>query len=441
MRDAFAILFGVSFEAIETVSLKSTNIYMNKEMHPARGEQSNLPIIALSFPKSMLILFLLVVGLGLKAQVRLSDQAEIAVITIGPYQGEPWSAFGHSGIRVYDPQRGMDVFFDYGVFDFDQGNFFLNFAKGLLKYKVAARYYESFIKREQQLNRSIREQYLNLTLEEKQQFVNYLWNNAKPENAEYLYNYVYDNCATKIRDIPEELFPGRIKFDMSYKVEGKTIRDLMDDYLDYQPWGEFGINLGLGQQIDQEAPAYDYMFLPDYIFKSFEGATIRRDSVEVPLVSRAETVFTPVNKEMKNGIMTPLSVFTILFFIVGFITNRNFKTGKRTKWIDVVLFSFVGFIGWWVAFLWFGTEHLSKGNLNILWAIPFHLPLAFFISKEKWRSFMRIYFKLTAFWYCLLLIVWAFLPQPLGMPLVPLVLAMVLRGFYIGYDFRKPLTA
>ena len=405
-------------------------------MHQAGRDQSIFRLIVM---KSIVLFFLVFISFGLNAQVRLSEQAEIAVVTIGPYQGEVWSAFGHSGIRIYDPKQRLDVLFDYGVFDFNQGNFFVNFAKGLLRYQVAARYYEPFVEQQKRLNRSVKIQYLNLTLDQKQLMSNYLWNNAKPENAEYLYNYVYDNCATKIRDIPEELFEGEITFDMSYKIEGKTIRNLMDDYLDYQPWGEFGINLGLGQQIDQEAPAYDYMFLPDYIFKSFEGATIKRDGEDVPLVSRTETIYDPVEEELKNAILTPLAFFTILFFVVGFVTNKNFKTGMRTNWIDVVLFSFVGFIGWWVAFLWFGTEHLSKWNLNILWAIPFHLPLAFFISKPKFRPFMKVYFKVTACWYCVLLIVWVFLPQPLGMPLVPLVLAMVLRGFYIGYDFRKPL--
>jgi len=387
--------------------------------------------------KSILAPLLIFLCFGLAAQVTLSDRAEIAIITMGPYQGEVWSAFGHSGIRVYDPESNLDLLFDYGVFDFNQGNFFLNFAKGLLNYKVAARYYEPFISHQKSLNRSIKAQYLNLTLEEKQVFADYLLNNIKPENADYLYNYVYDNCATKLRDITEELYPSRVVFDTSYVEKDKTVRDLMDDYLDYQPWGKFGINLGLGQQIDQEAPGYDYMFLPDYIFNAFANAKMKTDSTEVPLVSRTEVVFTPVGDSNENTILTPLNVFILLFFVVGFITNKNFKTGKRSNWIDVVLFSFVGFIGLWVVFLWFGTEHLSKGNLNILWAIPFHLPIAFFINRAKFRKFMKIYFKATASWYCVLLIIWAFLPQPLGMPLVPLVLAMVLRAFYIGYDFRK----
>ncbi|MEQ9402211.1 MAG: DUF4105 domain-containing protein [Cyclobacteriaceae bacterium] len=384
------------------------------------------------------VLFLLffLLGSATTAQTRLSDEAEIAMITIGPYQGEVWSAFGHSGIRVYDPQNNIDWFYNYGLYDFDQENFFLNFAKGLLKYRVGVGRYENVVKFYSGQNRSIREQYLNLNRVEKQQFFNFLQNNIRPENAEYIYNYVYDNCATKLRDITEELYPGRVSFDMSYVEEGKTVRDLMDDYLDYQPWGEFGINLGLGTQIDVEAPGYDYMFLPDYIFKAFAGAKLKNDSSEVLLVSRTEIIYTPTEELHSKSLLTPQAFFVLLFFIIGFITNRNFKTGKRTRWIDTFLFSLAGFVGMWVAFLWLGTEHLSKWNLNILWAIPFHLPIAFMISRERFRKFMRNYFKIVAIWYCVLLVIWVLLPQPLGMPLVPLVLAMVLRGFYISYDLR-----
>ncbi|WP_436514630.1 lipoprotein N-acyltransferase Lnb domain-containing protein [Ekhidna sp. To15] len=372
-----------------------------------------------------------------QAQIKLSEQAEIAVITIGPYQGEVWSAFGHSGIRVVDPNSGVDWFYNYGLYDFDQENFFLNFAQGLLKYKVGVGRYDRVYAFYKSQNRYVKEQYLNLTAEEKQQFFDFLQTNVKPENAEYLYNYVYDNCATKIRDVAENLYPNRIEFDLSYKEEGKTIRDLMDDYLDYQPWGDFAIDLGLGQQIDKEATAYDYMFLPDYVHSAFSGATIDRDSLKVPLVKREETTFVPEEEAFVNGLLTPFNTFVLLFFIVGLITHRNMKYGKRTKWVDSLIFSLVGFAGWWVVFLWFGTEHLSQRNLNILWAIPFHFPLVFFTSRKRFRNFFRIYFKVAAYWYCGLLLIWALLLQPLHQSLVPLVLTMVLRSFYISYDLRK----
>ena len=235
----------------------------------------------MQFIRFQILIFLFVVGLASEAQVKLSDRSEIAIVTIGPYQGEVWSAFGHSGIRVYDPVKNIDWFYNYGLYDFDQENFFLNFAMGLLKYKVGVSYYDRIVQYYQRQNRFVKEQYLNLTQEEKQQLFDFLQWNAKPENAEYLYNYVYDNCATKIRDVVEEQFPGRVTFDLEYKKEEKTIRNLMDDYLDYQPWGDLGIDLGLGQQIDQEAPAYDYMFLPDYIHLAFEKAVIENDSTEV----------------------------------------------------------------------------------------------------------------------------------------------------------------
>ncbi len=375
-----------------------------------------------------------------KAQVRLSEDAEIAVITIGPYQGEVWSAFGHSGIRIKDSQNKIDWFYNYGLYDFKQENFLLNFAQGLLKYKVGVTTYDRVYKFYKSQNRYIREQYLNLTLEEKQKYFDFLQNNVKPENAEYLYNYVYDNCATKIRDVMEELYPNRITFDLSYKKEGKSIRKLMNDYLDYQPWGDFAINLGLGIQIDKEASGYEYMFLPEYVYEAFSGSSISRDDVMVPLILNEVESFTPKDEAYANRLLTPFNTFVLLFFIVGLITHRNLKYEKRTKWVDVLLFSVVGFAGWWVVFLWFGTEHLSQGNLNILWAIPFHFPVMFFIERERFKKIFSLYFKVVAFWYCGLLLVWAILPQPLHPSLVPLVLTLVLRSFYISYVFNKNLS-
>ena len=147
--------------------------------------------------------------------------------------------------------------------------------------------------------------------------------------------------------------------------------------------------------------------------------------------------YTPEAEEFTNRLLTPLNSFIILFFVVGLITHRNLKYEKRTVWVDYVLFSLVGFVGWWVVFLWFGTEHLSKGNLNVLWAFPFHFPLIFFSARKKFSSFFKVYFKITGFWYCLLLLLWPLLPQPLHPSLVPLVLVMILRCFFLNHYLRK----
>ena len=390
--------------------------------------------------KRLLIGLLFFLGTFVQAQMKLSEEAEIVVVTIGPFQGEVWSAFGHNGIRIKDAKNEIDWFYNYGIYDFNQENFFLNFAQGLLKYKLGVINYNRVHHFYKSQNRSIREQYLNLTREEKQQFFDFLQHNIKPENAEYLYNYVYDNCATKIRDLTEELYTNRIVFNFEYKKEGKTIRDLIDDHLHYQPWGNFLISIGLGQQIDIEATPKTYMFLPSYVYQAFFGATISRDSVSIPLVQKTIESYTPEKEVFTNSWITPFNVFVLLFFIIGLLTQRNLKYGQWTKWIDVTLFGLMGFIGWWVAYLWLGTEHLSKDNLNILWALPFHFPLILCINKKKLQKFFSIYFKVIAYWYVGLLLIWGMLPQPLHQALVPLVLTLVLRSFYISYFLRKKIV-
>jgi len=212
---------------------------------------------------------------------------------------------------------------------------------------------------------------------------------------------------------------------------------LMDEYLQYQLWGDFGIDLGLGMQIDRDAKAEEYMFLPEYVMHAFAGATIKRNGIEEPLVLDTLELIPQREEDNESSIWTPFNIFLILFFLTGLITNRNYKSGKRTKWIDYLLFGLAGFGGLWVSYLWFGTEHLSKWNLNILWAIPLHIPILFLFGKEQFRVFLKSYFGVIAVLYSVLLLSWGFLPQPLPSALVPYVLAMVLRAFYIRYDLRK----
>ncbi len=367
----------------------------------------------------------------------LSPESEIAFMTLGPYQGEIYSAFGHCAIKVSDPKNRVNWAFNYGVFDFDQESFFVNFARGKMIYQLGLSDYERFKNHYIRENRFVIEQTLNLTLEEKQTLFDLLLENYKPENRDYLYNYVYDNCGTKLPEILNRAFPDRITYDYSFVESGVTIRDLMDRYLPYQPWGDWIIDIGLGLQIDKEATPQEYLFLPDYVQKSVEKATIKNDSTTRSLVSKTTWVYTPTPETHKNGLFTPFNFFVLVFFIVGFITNKDFKKERRTKWVDTVLFTFVGILAWWVVFLWFGTDHLSKYNYNLLWAIPLHIPLMYLLGVKSLQPFLKWYTLLIAIGYILLLIFWSAVPQPLHMALVPLILTMILRLFYIHVHLKR----
>lgn len=150
--------------------------------------------------KYVLLLFILSIYSNLKAQVNLSVYAEVSIVTAGP--GEAlYEAFGHSAIRIKDPVLNLDLIYNYGMFDFNQPNFLLNFAKGNMIYSLARYDFKYFLASYRRDKRWVKQQVLNLTQQENQAFFTFLEKNATPENRNYLYDPYFDNCATKLRDI------------------------------------------------------------------------------------------------------------------------------------------------------------------------------------------------------------------------------------------------
>ncbi len=382
--------------------------------------------------KAALFLLLLTSATLLLGQ-RLSPQSRISVLTMGPTQSELYAAFGHSGIRVTDPLSRLDVVYNYGIFDFDQPNFYLNFAKGKLLYKLGKQPYDRTKLYYEYNNRSITEQILNLTQAERQQLFAYLENNALPENRDYYYNYVYDNCATKIRDVLDEVFPGRITYSTQYMDEPLTFRQLMDIYLGDQPWGDVGIDLCLGLQIDQVAPARDYMFLPDYVLLALQEATIERNGETVKLVADQVDVYRAEPQPSQSSWLTPTTLFVLLFFLFGVLSHRELKYGLWYKGVDVMLLLITGLIGVLLLFLWFGTDHMSLYNFNLLWAIPFNLIAVALLFLNKSALRFKMYFLVVGVIQIALILGWGFLPQQLNMAFLPLVLTMALRSLLLYY--------
>ena len=66
--------------------------------------------------------------------ITLSSQAQVSLLTVDQWT-KLSAAFGHSGLRVYDPVTSVDRAYDYGVFD-RSSTFYRDFTKGLLKYQV-----------------------------------------------------------------------------------------------------------------------------------------------------------------------------------------------------------------------------------------------------------------------------------------------------------------
>lgn len=135
-----------------------------------------------------------------KSEIVLSDSARISLLTCSP-GNELYSVFGHSAIRVKDLPNKVDIVFNYGVFDFSDPNFYPNFVRGRMNYILAGNYYEDFYSSYVEENRSISEQVLNFSKEEKQHLLDSLFINYMPEHRYYRYDFFYDNCATRIRNV------------------------------------------------------------------------------------------------------------------------------------------------------------------------------------------------------------------------------------------------
>lgn len=380
----------------------------------------------------LLLVFCFLFSVG-RAQTILSPQAEISIITCGPYQGELYSAFGHSAIRVIDPVRGFDIAFNYGVFDFNQPNFYLNFTRGYLYYKLGVYSYPDFRDHYISYNRYVHEQVLALDSAQKQKVFSYLENNSLPQNQTYRYDYFYNNCASKVRDVFVDVFKAEIKFDSSFIKTNYTIRDLTELYLQQQPWGDLGIDICLGLPMDKKASSYDYMFLPDYIESSFDRVTLSGS----PIVREKISVYESAPETIPFHWYHPWIVFGLLFLFAAILSYRDWQRQKLSKWFDVTLFGATGIVGLLLFILWVATDHkAAANNFNLAWAFPLHLVGAIGLLKRTSPKWTSGYFTFAAILSALLLGFWTLLPQTLNPFLLPLISVILMRSLII----KKSLT-
>ena len=355
--------------------------------------------------------------------VTLSDSARVSLMTVAP--GEfLYSTFGHSAIRVFDPANRLDRCYNYGTFDFDQPNFILKFCQGKLLYFLDIESYKGFERGNLMDRRSMSEQLLNLTQAQKQRIYELLQENAKEENRYYKYDFFYDNCATRIRDMVKSAYAQPILWDSSSLAMGTTMRQLLNPNMASQPWTHFGMNLGLGYAADRRALAQDFMFLPDYMHDMFAGARLN-DTAALVLSERhvPETKFpTPV---FEPGLTDRPFWVLSLVALLGLLSMLN----RRTERIFDTLFWFLmGLAGLILALLWFATDHSStKTNFNLLWALPTHLLVFWRSHRTGW---VRGYFAIAGGLAALTLVFWKVIPQEMPVEAMPLAFLVAAKGLW-----------
>ncbi len=377
-----------------------------------------------------LLLMLFVIQLTFSQHKKLSEKAEVSIITAGPgkvlYEG-----FGHSTIRVKDTD--FDTAYNYGIFDFDAPNFYLNFTKGKLLYKLQSYPFHYFVRSYQKDKRWIKEQVLNLNQQEKQHFFEYLENNAKPENATYLYDPFFNNCATILREITETVLKDKADFKNEHIEKNQSFRQLMNAEIPWNTWGSFGINLALGSKLDKVATAKQHMYLPDYVYKGFKNATVKRGAISENLIKNDRYILKFEELKILPSFFNPFIVFTLILLFGIFITYKDVKRNQRTKWFDFLLFFFTGIIGALIAFLWFFTDHsTTANNFNFLWGFAPNLIVAFYIVKESPKLWIKTYVKTLLVLLVIIPIIWIGKIQLLPFAILPFVMLLGIRFFFLN---------
>jgi hypothetical protein len=383
----------------------------------------------------------------------LSPQAEISLLTASPGD-ELYSVFGHSAIRVMDPVHSIDAVFNYGTFDFNTPNFYMQFVRGKLLYKLSVSSMEHFEADYYLEGRALYEQVINLSLSQKQQIFDFLLLNRLPENAYYHYDFFHDNCATRIRDLFDEIMEprwaddqvlsseimGPIRTDLNYEFDYRpdtapyrTFRDLLQPFLVTMPWSRFGIDLALGLPADKVAHPYNYMYLPDEMLVAFSRAQLNDGT---PLVSEHRVILTKDVPLSPPGLITPLIVCWVIFLLALI----SYISPFFSKIFDRIFFTTLGIIGLLIVFLWFFTDHsTTKANLNILWALPTHL---YFVWKARYlkNSYsVTLYFRMVSIVSFLLLALWPIIPQAFNESFFPIILVALVKS--IAYSWRIPVLS
>lgn len=379
--------------------------------------------------KLLLFAFLFIIISSYAQQFQLSPKATISVLTIG--SGESLNdAFGHNAYRITDRSLGIEVVYGYGEYDFDSPNFYLKFAQGKLNYLLSRDNFSDFYNHYVRYNRTIEEQVLNLSAGEKQELFNYLENNYKPENRRYLYDFFYDNCATRIRDVANTAVKSNITFTTPKNFKPKTFRALIHEHVGLNSWGSFGIDIALGSVIDKKATANEHMFLPKYIHAFFGSARINKSE---NLVKSSSTIFQKKETTTSsNFLISPLMIMGLFAMIILFITYKDNKKNTRSKWLDIILFATTGAVGILLLLLWFATDHSATAqNYNVLWAVPINIIVITQLFKTRVHNWFKSYLKFLIIMLCLLTLHWIIGIQVFALGLIPLLIALVIRYLYL----------
>lgn len=355
----------------------------------------------------------------------LSGGARVSVLTVNPGDAI-YSYWGHSALRVTDPVHGFDAVFNWGTFDPARPWFVPRFAYGDMQYELSVDPMTRFFRGANAEQRGVIEQQLNLDADRKQALWSLLLENMHPDNKAYAYDFVRDNCSTRILDLLAEV-DGVVLADPS--ADPPTYRQMVDEFVHQEAWLDLGIDLAFGSPMDKDVQAEDRAFLPLHLLALLDGASTPEGQ---PLVSETRTLLDIPWQAAERDFDRVQWLFWVLFLLIIVFTGRSMRTGTFTgpEPLDRFLLGLLGFIGLFLLLMWTATLHWVTGwNADILWALPTHFVVAIWWKRAPWFA---TYLRISALVMGTAVLLQLTLIQPIPPAMTPLAAAAAIRFWVVG---------
>lgn len=351
-----------------------------------------------NFFRTLFVLFCIISATSAQAQQELEpaylDSIEVSLLTCSPHE-EIYSLYGHSALRWHDlhqegPRAGEDLAFNWGIFNFDKPYFVARFVFGLTDYELGVIPYNVFCAYYEQWGSSVTEQVLNLTNEEKQKIKEALANNLLPENRIYRYNFFYDNCSTRPRDIVEKCINGKVEYAQRTDYT-PSYREMVGYCTRNHPWATFGNDILLGIKADWDTDLRQQEFLPGNLLYDFDRAQIYSDGTYRQLVSERRMAVNPGVQIIEEDFpLTPIQCALILLAITIGISTFDWKRKKRSVWFDSILFLMQGLAGCVLFVMLFSQHPTTSTNLQILLLNPLALGFIPAVIRKKNKTWPNV---------------------------------------------------
>lgn len=394
--------------------------------------------------KRMLLFLALILGILFVRAESVSGNIEVSVLTCSPGQ-EVYSLYGHTAIRVKDKARGTDYVFNYGVFDFNSEYFVWNFVLGKTDYLCVAVPWEYFVREYEARGSSVVAQVLNLTESEAAKVRDYLHENIRKENCVYRYNYLTNNCTTRVMDCVQSCIEGELVY--SWMEEPRTYRNILHEYTRDFPWTQEGNDVLLGSDVDTLLSYRATCFLPEYYMNSLAYAVVRNEFEDTRNLVKETLTLVSKNpsavKVQESFPLSPMEMGWLVFAIGLVIMGAEFLTRKMFWILDVLLMSVHGLAGCLITFVFFFSEHPTLDS-NWLVGVLNPLPLVAlpFVVKAAWHDRLTLWHHFMAVWLALFLLFMPWMPQHMCVLTVPVLATMLCRrlSYIIHYGRVKCAT-